>query len=336
MKIIPSLILRYNTRNTKGMTMFDIPILLLTYKKTTALKVLEQIIKVTPRKVYIASNHWKNDAESQAIQDLRNQMQNMITSKGMGEGDCKVDFIYRTEHLNCKESISSSIAYFFEREEWGIVLEDDCVPTQSFFYFCEEMLKRYKDNPQIFMISGWSALDLNPEAKKSLNEDYFFSKYNHIWGWASWRRVWQLYQKEFNDFEKEFAELEVFDSQEESRYWYKILKKYSKGKIDTWDYPFTYTMWKHKALSIYPKNNMINNIGFNNQDAAHTTSESKFQNLKTYDHFSLKTLSHPEKIQRNLFLDRVDYEISFKPPIFFKRVINKISRILFSKNIFKV
>ncbi|MCE3040293.1 methyltransferase FkbM [Helicobacter anatolicus] len=308
---------------------FNIPILLLTYKKDTALKVLEQIALIKPKKLYIASNHWKTPQESHTIKALRDKLASMIT------WNCEVDFLWRDKHLSCKESNVQSITYFFNKEEWGIVFDDDCVPTQDFFYFCEEMLKPYKDNQEVFCISGWSGLDLNPEAKKSLKEDYFFSKYTHLWGWASWRRSWQLYQKEFIDFNTEFKQLKIFDIKEEKKYWFKVLKSYSKGKIDTWDYPFTYSMWKHNALSIYPKNNMINNIGFNHQDAVHTTSESKFSQLKTYNNLHKKEMIHPKEIKRNIALDKIDWEISFKPPCLLTRIINKISRILFSKNLIK-
>ncbi|WP_233709924.1 MULTISPECIES: methyltransferase FkbM [unclassified Helicobacter] len=312
------------------MSSFTIPILLLTYKKDTAIKVLEQIAVVKPKKLYIASNYWKNPQEAHIIQALRDKLTNMIT------WDCEVDLLWRNKHLSCKESNVQSITHFFCKEEWGIIFDDDCVPTQSFFYFCEEMLRLYKDNKEIFCISGWSGLDLNPKAKQSLKEDYFFSKYTHLWGWASWRRSWQLYQKEFIDFNEEFKQLKIFDFKKEKKYWFNVLRSYSKGKIDTWDYPFTYSMWKHNALSIYPKDNMIANIGFNHQDAAHTTTESKFSQLKDYNNFCREKVMHPKTIKRNIALDKVDWDISFKPPHLLIRIINKISRSLFSRNFIKV
>lgn len=312
---------------------FNIPILLLTYKKPTALKVLEAILKANPTKIYIASNHWKNEEEKPRIQTLRKQLQEMINQLG---GGVEVEFIIKPTHQNAKESISTSITYFFQKEEMGIIFDDDCLPHPSFFPYCKEMLEHYKDTENIFMVSGFSAFDLDKEFKENFQEDYFFSKYGHIWGWGSWRRAWKYYQKEFIDFEKEFQALDVFHSKEEKNCWYKILKRYAKGKIDTWDYPWGYTMWKHKAFSIYPKHNMIANIGFNTPDALHTKAPSKYDNLPTYN-FPMP-IKHHINITQDIKADLKDFELSYKPAPLIIRAINKAWRLSFGrgKNLFSI
>ena len=194
-------------------------------------------------------------------------------------------------------------------------------------------MERYAKQENIFMISGWSALDfakntsvntLSPKAQ--LQEDYFFSKYPHIWGWASWARAWQKYQLEFSDFEAEFSLLDNFYSVRERRYWYKIFKSYSQGKIDTWDYPLVHSIWKHKGLCIYPKNNMIANIGFNRSDATHTTGDSKFATMPSYD--IVFPLKHPNAITPNIVMDHISFAITFTPLSILVRIARKIRKYL--------
>lgn len=301
-----------------------LPILLITFiRLDTTLQVLKAIREYQPKKLYISSDYGR---ERRIVQDKQISEKEWVeqirtTLLGQIDWECEVKTLFFSENQGCKNGVSSAISWFFKHEEMGIILEDDTLPNQSFFYFCEEMLERYKNNQNIFMVSGWSALDFDLEAKKTLKEDYYFSKYNHIWGWASWRRAWSLYQKEFIDFEKEFAQLE-FDSVEEKKTWYRIFKSYSKGKINTWDYPWTYTIWKYKGLSVYPKNNMIKNIGLNRDDATHTTGESKFANMKQYE---LKhPLIHQKEIVRNKFLDTQNFNITTRQKNIFLRISHKL------------
>ncbi|WP_300446865.1 hypothetical protein [Helicobacter mastomyrinus] len=187
------------------------------------------------------------------------------------------------------------------------------------------------------MISGWSALDFAPNLstqtlcpKASLKEDYYFSKYNHIWGWASWARAWSKYQLEFG--KEDIKTLDNFCSKREKTIWHRIFKTYAQDKIDTWDYPWTYSIWKQKGLCIYPKNNMISNIGFNRTDATHTTGDSKFATMPSYElHFPL---THPRTIEQNKTLDTINFHIIFSTMPLYKRIIRKFKYLY--KHYFKL
>lgn len=304
---------------------FNIPCLIITYKRhDTTLKVLESVKKVKAKNIYISSNHWKNNEEREVILSLREKIKKYIN------WECKVTWIIKTKHLSARESGLSAIDEFFNKEEWGIILEDDIVPNESFFFYCKEMLLKYKDNSNIFTISGWSALDFNQTSKQTLKEDYFFSKYSHIWGWATWRRAWQFHKGKITNFEQEFLKFK-FDTTEEKKTWYRIFHLTMEGKIDTWDHLWTYTIWKEEGLCIYPKNNMIKNIGFNRSDATNTKQQSKYDNMRTYKlSFPLK---HPAKIKRNILLDKQNFIITMKDAPFWLIIINKINRIIFKKNL---
>lgn len=310
------------------------PILLLSFNRLDTLKRVLQIIEsVRPSKIYLANDGARENkiypngiSEKEQVHSVRNFL---IDSISHFDFPCEVKTRFLDSNLGCKKAVSSAISWFFENEEQGIILEDDCLPTLSFFRFCDELLEKYKMQHNVFMISGWSALDfaqntsvetLSPKAR--LQEDYYFSKYNHIWGWASWARAWSKYQLEFN--ESEIKTLHNFCSTKEKHYWYHIFKTYAQGKIDTWDYPWTYNIWKHNGLCIYPKNNMISNIGFNRVDAAHTTGDSKFVSMPSYE--LCFPLTHPKTIKQNSKLDKANFHIIFNTLPLHKRILVKLKR----------
>ncbi len=291
-----------------------------------------QIARVKPPRIYLASDGAREGkanpqgiSESTLVQEVRAFLLDSI------DWDCAVHTRFLDSNLGCKIAVSSAISWFFEHEEQGIILEDDCLPTLSFFRFCDELLARYRDEERVMMISGWSALDFAPNPsvellspKARLQEDYCFSKYNHIWGWASWARAWRKYELESSDFTKDFAHFD-FSSAFERRSWRKIFGAYYGGKIDTWDYPWIFSIWKSCGLCVYPKNNMIKNIGFNRKDAAHTHGDSKFATMPSYE-LSFP-LTHPSHIAPNPALDSLNFTITFALPCLAKRVVRKVYKI---------
>ena len=301
------------------------PILFLTFNRLdTTKEVLKQITLVKPPKIYLASDGPRDKIDSFGIKEIDkvNEVRDFLISHI--SWDCEIKTRFLSKNNGCKKAVSSAIWWFFENEESGIILEDDCFPSISFFRFCDEMLEKYKDNEKIFMISGWSAFDFDKKAKDSIKQSYYFSKYNHIWGWASWRRAWSKYELENENFINDFNKIN-FDSKKEKIEYKKVLSAYFRGEIDTWDYPWSFSIWKNDGLCIYPKDNMIKNIGFNRDDATHTTGESKYQNMPIYEiDFPL---NHPQKIERNKNLDMANYKIIASPNIF-KRIINKIKKYI--------
>ncbi|RDU72695.1 methyltransferase FkbM [Helicobacter aurati] len=310
------------------------PVLFLTFNRLdTVEQTLPQILQAKPPKIYLASDgarENKKDSqgklESEKVAKIRKYMLDTINQQ------CEIKTRFLDSNLGCKMGVSSAISWFFSQEEQGIILEDDCLPSLSFFRFCDELLEYYKETEQIFLISGWSGLDLLPRLKQYMQVDYFFSKYAHIWGWASWANRWTKYEREIEDFETHFAKMS-FCNHREKRYWHKIFLSYIAGEIDTWDYPLTYSMWKHQAISIQPKHAFIKNIGFNREDATHTTSTSPIQALKNYDiDFPLQT---PKTMQPTPKLEQAIFEGVFGgKQQYMLRLINKVSQKLLGKKLF--
>ena len=162
--------------------MCNVPVLILAYNRPTFTKKLIAALKtIKPKKIYISCDGPKNNQE-----DINNckKTRDIFNSINWTRDIKKNFFPY---NLGCRKSISKGINWFFKFEKQGIILEDDCIPTNYFFYFCNKMLIKYKNNTKVHCIGGVNFLK-----KKNINESYYFSKYNHCWGWATWKKSWEL------------------------------------------------------------------------------------------------------------------------------------------------
>jgi len=277
---------------------FNIPILLITFKKIeTTIAVLRRISECKPSKIYISSNYGKSSEEIIIVERLRSNILSEIDWK------CEVHTLNRSVHLSAKESIHTAIDWFFESEKMGIILEDDCLPSVSFFYFCEKLLNKYQDDKRVWHISGTCVLDENDLLN---NDSFYFSNYCHIWGWASWSDRWKKYDPELGQlsyFLKNNLIANLFESYLLRSFWIDNFNRTFNKKIDTWDYQWYMTVWLNNGLSIIPTRNLVSNIGFN-EEATHTTnSDHKLANLESYDIDSELIL--PESYMPSKYYDNI-------------------------------
>ena len=217
-------------------------------------------------------------------------------------------------------AVSGAIDWFFENEEMGIILEDDCLPSQSFFWFCEELLIKYKDDMRVGQISGNNF----QKGIKRGDADYYFSIYNHIWGWASWANRWKKYNVDLNNIRDDNFLQRVHENSKTRKYWSDIFKSMKNKEIDTWDYQWTFTQWNNNWLTILPNVNLVANIGFG-EGATHTIGESEFANLKAYD---LIVKNFSKDVERNFEADDYTSKLMFNKKTFFERIVNKIKRLI--------
>jgi ubiquinone/menaquinone biosynthesis C-methylase UbiE len=262
--------------------MFDIPILFLVFNRLdTTKQVFEMIQKVAPRKLYLASDGPRNNrvGEKEKVREVRDYVSKSI------DWNCEVKTLFRDNNLGCGEAVSGAITWFFENEEMGIILEDDCLPHMDFFGFCAILLKKYRDNENIGAISGTSFIQNKFKSKYS----YYFGKYGGIWGWATWRRAWKGYKIDMSLLEETFIEQKInntFKKSKERNYW-KSLYKNKIQTIDFWDYQWCFHIWSNNRFSISPYTNLISNIGFG-KGATHTVdTDSNLSALKTQSIFPI-------------------------------------------------
>ena len=282
--------------------------------------VFQSIRQAKPPRLYIAADGARSDkdGEHNKVEAVREYIIKNI------DWDCKIKTLFRDKNLGCKYACSEAVTWFFENEERGIVLEDDTVPSQSFFWYCEELLLKYKDNDSIYMVSG----DSFSSDHVSIKEDYAFCKYPLFWGWASWARVWKNYDAELEDWPIQKSVLpDSISSYHPTRvFWRQIFQKMYDREIDTWDYQFAYLMLKNEGKCIVPRVNLVTNIGFG-ADATHTVNDqSKNANIKSYD-INIPLNHSPKLESENKINEYYDRNHFFKKPLI-SGAINKFLTII--------
>jgi hypothetical protein len=282
----------------------------------TTRQVLDAIRQAAPPRLYIASDGPRKniEGEDERVKAVREHVVSSI------DWDCEVKSLFRDENLGCKKAITSAIDYFFENEEAGIILEDDCIPNKSFFYFCEEMLIRYKDDERVMHIGGCNFQN----GIKRGNGSYYFSKATHVWGWATWHRAWKYYDPHmstFPEFVKQNRIANTFCNPKMRKYMLRELQFVFDNKIEAWDTEWTYSVWSQNGLAILPNVNLITNIGFGH-DATHTTDEgSRFANMPREE---MEEIIHPTFMLPDLEADLYTARQQFIPQGIFTRGLNKL------------
>lgn len=226
--------------------------------------------------------------------------------------ECKVERNYSERNLGCKFRVSSGLDWVFSKVETAIILEDDCVPHLTFFHFCEELLDYYRNDKRVMVISG-----NNFQATHNSTEySYYFSCYNHCWGWATWRRAWQYYDIEMKLWPKIRDEQwlrEILRSNLAMEYWKEIFQAVYNNEINTWDYQWTFSCWLQRGLSILPSCNLVSNIGFDSE-ATHTHRKTKISNLPAEGMGF--PLQHPSFMIRNYEADNFTERYIFSLSLF--------------------
>jgi hypothetical protein len=271
--------------------MLETPILFLIFNRPDTTNIVFNAIKeAKPRNLFIAADGPRSEklGEIEKCEETRKIVLNGIN------WNCEVRTLFQDKNLGCGKAVSEAITWFFNQVEMGIILEDDCLPSKSFFPFCEELLKKYRYTDNVFQISGD-----NFQNKRVGTASYYFSAYGHIWGWASWKRAWKYYNFTLNNMESDLFSDRLsyyFNSKEEKIFWLNLFEKMKTSPIDTWDYQWSFCHWYHQAFSIIPSKNLVSNIGFNDK-ATHTkTYVNGVSNLKTHE---LNKLKHPKTIIQN-------------------------------------
>lgn len=265
------------------------PILFLVFNRPDATRlVFGAIRRAKPNRLYVAADGARSDrpGEAEKVEEVKQIV-------GAVDWPCEVKNLYRDTNKGCKQAVSEAISWFFENEEMGIILEDDCLPEPTFFEFCNTLLERYRHDDRIMAICGTNLANTD-----QIEDSYYFSGIPHIWGWASWSRVWQEYDVEMRDIEQVCSSIAVKShfSKRIWQYWKRFFREVQGGLVNTWDVQFSYLAIKSGRLSIFPKRNLISNIGFG-ADATHTTGESLLANRAVYPIEA--HLKHPVVFQTN-------------------------------------
>lgn len=278
-------------------------ILLLVYNRPEhTRRVLDVICKTNLNNLYINCDGPATEKDERMVSEIRE-----IIATGIYDFKIKTRFLDR--NYGCRLAVSKGIDWFFENEEEGIILEDDCLPSQSFFRYCNELLSLYRDDTRIMCISGSNYQQSNTVTDKS----YYYSKYNHCTGWASWRRAWKSFDREmllWKKFKESGGLIPLSDGNVLfEKYWSNIFTMASRGELDSWAYRWTFSCWAQSGLTCLPAKNLVMHTGYG-EAATHTKSESDWRSKLRAEDISFP-LNHPSAVIRNIKADKFTDNVIF-------------------------
>ncbi|WP_205701591.1 nucleotide-diphospho-sugar transferase [Hymenobacter rigui] len=256
-------------------------LLLIFNRPDTTRRVFEAVRRARPPRLYIAADgprttHPDDQARCAAARAIVADI----------DWPCEVFTLFRTTNLNCGVGPASAIDWFFRQEEEGIILEDDCVPAPSFFRFCEELLTRYRTDTRVMHIGGnnFSREARRPRPVEA--ESYYFSTQVNSWGWATWRRAWQLYDfqlSNYHDLHSQGKLAGLYSTWLETRYRLSKIESVldHPQPPDVWDYQWHFTIVANSGLCIVPATNLVGNIGFGEQGTHTLNATDEFANVPT-------------------------------------------------------
>jgi hypothetical protein len=168
-----------------------------------------------------------------------------------------------SENVGVRRLAPSAIEWATSDAQELIILEDDCLANPSFFAFCEELLRRYRDEPRVMMVSG-----TNPAPWRWRGPSYRFSAYGTMWGWATWARSWRHFWEARALISDQATDLRalaegVWRDPAEQRLWgdqYELLRRDEQSA--GWDYEWLLARMLNRGLTAMPRTNLVTNIGF--------------------------------------------------------------------------
>ncbi len=314
----------------------NVPILITAWNRPEKInKLINSLRELKPEILYFSCDGPKNKTQKELMKIYQTRK---IINENI-DWKCDIRKNFNDFNLGCKLNMIKSINWIFEDNDKAIIIEDDCIPHPDFFKFCYLLLEKYKNDHEIWNINGTNLQNGNLRG----NSSYYFSKYFHSWGWATWRDRWNRIDENldtYEDFKKSTNRKNFFLNRSEEKYWLKIWNdlKY-KNKPDSWAYRWLYSCISNKGLSITPNKNLINNIGFDNE-ASNTKIfiQNLSPNICKSIFYEKDNLNHPKSKIINYEADRYTFYNSFKitllikfkmifqnPYYYYKKLLNLIN-----------
>ena len=232
----------------------DVPVLILFFNRPNQLsQVFQEVREARPTKLFLYQDGPRGEKDLPGIMECRRIVSEI-------DWECQVNTLYQEKNFGCDPSEFLSQKWAFSHVDRCVVLEDDDVPSVDFFRFCKEMLDRYQYDTRVEMIAGFNVEEQTPDVE----QDYFFSTYFSIWGWASWRRVVDQWDEHYTwlDDKQAVSQIERLISERRLRDDFLPMCRRHRAQGKAF---YETIFWAHFLLSnslcIVPRRNMINNLG---------------------------------------------------------------------------
>jgi hypothetical protein len=252
--------------------------------------IFDQIRRARPTRLFLIADGPRGPGDVRECEAARAVVEDV-------DWPCEVTRDFATENIGLKRRLPSGLDGVFAQVDRAIVLEDDCLPHRSFFRFCDELLERYAAEERVRHIAGSQLLRKPPAWTAS----YHFSRYVHIWGWATWRRAWRGFDVELGDWhelepsERDIRLRSMFADRSERRYWRYVWD--NSGEIENWDAQWSYAVLAGQGLAANPNRNLISNIGFG-EDATNAIEDPLGIGARPLEEIEFP-LRHPAAIERD-------------------------------------
>lgn len=294
---------------------FDVPILLIIFRKPdTVLRVIDAFRKVRPSRLFITADAPRPDRPDEVI--LCKQTRDLVMSSI--DWPCEIRTYFRETNGGLRYGYAEQVDWFFEQVEEGIIFEDDSVADPSFFYYCKELLERYRDDPRVMVVDGFYIRDKFPGLR--IPESYRFSRIPMCFGWGTWRRAWALYDVHMKNFDALIDTPELrknFGDEGAYQRWRRVWKDCVEGGLPVWDAPWVFTVVSHGGLCAAPGRNPVSNIG-NGPGATHNYVGNIFMDMPTTP--MQFPLVHPSRVEADDKADAYLYRYYFgidKNPLYY-------------------
>lgn len=303
---------------------FDVPVALFNFNRPQLTRqVFEVVRQIKPRRLLLVADGPRESKPDDArlCAEVRAVFEEI-------DWNCEVSRNFADANMGSFKRNSTGLDWVFDTVEAAIILEDDCVPSLSFFPYCEALLEKYRDDLRVGVISG-NNFGFPRVGRK--NDSYLFSAYSFTWGWASWRRVWRGVDFTMSWWEPDAGRemlSALFPRKTEWQYWYNLYERIRLGKQkNAWDYQLLLSLFRHSQYSATPRVNLVSNIGFG-ADATNCLDENS--PLHDFPRCELEPLLvHPANIRRSARVDHALFRIVYQPrQSILPRAKNKLARIL--------
>lgn len=299
---------------------FAIPVLLLLFRRPdTTRRILDRLRLLRPSHLVVVADGPRSDVPDEGKLCLAARRELALI-----DWPCKVERLFSATNLGIAASLDLGMRHVFRSHERVIVLEDDCLPDPSFFSFCAALLERYADMERVMAIAGSNlGVDIRPEGGS-----YAFSRYQVLWGWATWKRAWRHQDMAMGQWPAcaETGWLDtVLETPQARRYWGYHFRT-NHRTAENWDYAWTFNCWRRDGLCIHPAVNLVRNLGFR-EDATHTALGSS-PGAQLEAHSLPLPLVHPPAVLRDADRDRCVEAQAYSGPEFLAPLFRSIHQHL--------
>ncbi|MBV8483386.1 MAG: glycosyltransferase family 2 protein [Verrucomicrobia bacterium] len=261
-------------------------------------RVFNRIAEVKPQTLLLIADGPRTEEEAKTCDQVRNIISQV-------DWDCRVLKNFSDINLGCRHRPASGLDWVFSLVNEAIILEDDCLPSHSFFYYSQALLDYYRDDKRIAMIGGNNF----QFGIKRTEDSYYFSRHPGTWGWATWKRAWQYYDQDMKTWPafKEADKMRwIFENPAEQQFFEPFFQQCYENKLDAWDFIWFYSYLSQNGLCVEPAVNLVSNIGWG-PVATHTFDPaSRFSNVPPGEIWEIK---HPQQVLRHVDADNYYFKV---------------------------